>query len=297
MRTSFFCAVALAASMGIGCAAGDLDTSDQTQLSEVQKDKVIFVHGCYPGPPLAPAPYTNAGAAQFWGPIQQFFLANGYTQDDLAVWVYPGAVCGDIRDMAADLEQFVQANQVYGKKVDIVAHSMAGLTVRYFLKYEGGHDLVNDVAILAGTNHGSDILPGLADYWQSQFGYPAYQGARQMAGAYACRGVAVDDVQPDLNGCLTDTGRSEWANELPEQDDVNYLNIYLSQNDEVNVPADTSCLGQAFKGDCSNPVNVPIDNVTAGPDGFPPAHVNILFDPTVMQMTYDHLQTSSSSHW
>lgn len=291
MQTRLYVVVALVALVSSGCLVDDMDTGDQEQGSFWHRENpVVFVHGCYAGPPLAPPPYENSSIIPFWGPMLGAFQANGYDPEDLNVWLYEGAVCGDIYSMAADLADYVdQVRAATGSpRVDLVVHSMGGLIARAYIKWWGGRFKVRDVVILAGTNHGTEVVHGLAESWQDEFGYPAYQGALQMEGAYSCFGESAGNLQFFLNGCLTEDGRTVRSDETPGAF-VDYLNIYLT-NDEINVPQHTACLDQQYAGDCSGEVNVPISDVQPLPEQGLPAHVAILFDPDVISMTYDHLQ-------
>ncbi|MFF0311108.1 esterase/lipase family protein [Streptosporangium sp. NPDC004379] len=106
-------------------------------------DPVIFVHGW-------------AGAAWNWDVMRGDFQRDGWPADRLFAWGYNSAQSNVTT--ANQLADFV--NQVRGRtgaqKVDIVTHSMGGLSSRWYLKFLGGVDAVDDWVSVGGPNHGTN---------------------------------------------------------------------------------------------------------------------------------------------
>lgn len=253
-------------------------------------EPVIWVHGC-------PPPFGNSEAASHLvaDRQQEFFRYRGYPADYLYAFVFSGPNCGSTIDHAQELALLVsQARSATGaSKVSIVAHSMGALASRLYIG-DGGDKYVRDFVSIAGGNHGGAAAAQGVE-WQAQFGYPAYEGAKEMYPPYACEGQAsggAADVQYWLNGCLTATGRTVEVDETPSADQIGYLSIWNTM-DEMVIPAEAACLGQRFQNDCSNPVNF---EVTIGPAPGPcgptaqcPGHVAVLWEPAIMQLVYDFI--------
>jgi hypothetical protein len=165
---------------------------------------------------------------------------------------------------------------------------MGALTVRLYLLEGSGE--VDDFVSIGGAHHGS-VVAAAAVEWQAKAGAPAYEGAKEMTPPYACQGQAsggAADVQFSVNGCLTPTGRTVERDETPGA--VAYLSIWNSL-DEIQIPQEGACLNQRFQNDCSDTnVNVQVA-VSPGPGpcgpGGCPGHVVMIWDPGVMQRTYD----------
>ena len=82
---------------------------------------------------------------------------------------YSNTTCNDlaeygIREHALLLQKEVDKARASSRyyKVNIIAHSMGGLTARYYIKYLGGNETVNKLIMLGTPNHGaSRFLGGL----------------------------------------------------------------------------------------------------------------------------------------
>jgi len=128
---------------------------------------------------------------------------------------------------------------------------------------------------VAGANHGNDwAFIGVGD------------GAAEMYPAYACQGQSKNDVQFELNGCLTDSGRSVAADETPHAGAVAWLALRTS-SDSVISPSQSECLNQAKKDDCSDAVNTSVDGVS---------HNGMLTDGNVFKLVSAHLRARNRSH-
>jgi hypothetical protein len=274
----------------VGCAvdAGDEGIGADESAVTNGMDPVLFIHGC------PPPGVTHEQVSHFWDPMMGLFASRGYPSDYLNRFVFSGAPCGSNIDFAAEISDLVdQVRATTGApRVDVVAHSMGALATRLYIA-QGGNRYIRDFAMVAGANHGGEgAAPG--EFLQSLFGYPAYEGMKEMYPPYACEGQSSGgsaDIQFTVNGCLTPTGRTVTVDETPNGG-VDYFSIRNTLDDTV-IPVESACLNQKYQNDCSD-TNVNTA-VTVGPapgpcpGGFCPPHVTPMYDPAVMEMVYDHL--------
>ena len=106
------------------------------------RNPILFVHG-----------YASGGS--IWDTMRDRFLADGWPADHLATWSYNynqsnATTAEEVRDQVLNLLASTGAEEV-----DIITHSMGGLSSRYFLKFMGGDELVEAWVSLAGPNHGT----------------------------------------------------------------------------------------------------------------------------------------------
>ncbi|WP_166263534.1 esterase/lipase family protein [Marinobacter caseinilyticus] len=104
---------------------------------------ILFVHG-------------YASGASVWDSMRSRFEADGWPADYLASWSYNynqsnASTAEDIRNRVQDLLALTGADQV-----DIITHSMGGLSSRYYLKFLEGDAQVDAWVSLAGPNHGTN---------------------------------------------------------------------------------------------------------------------------------------------
>jgi triacylglycerol lipase len=174
-----------------------------TTTAVTTKDPVIFVHG-----------YT--GSASSFDSMKQWLISAGWPESMLFAIQYSNTTGSNVQN-ANELSQFV--NQVLKKtkatKVDIIAHSMGGLSTRYYIKNLDGATKVNDVVTLGSPHHGTN---------SAYYGFFT-AGAREM--------------MPD----------STFLQELNSVDEtpgsaVQYTSIY-SNTDEVISPYTSSILNGA----------------------------------------------------
>jgi hypothetical protein len=280
------CTLALLGSGGCLAEEDDPSLEDIEGGGRHRRNPVVFVHGC--PPPIG----TNEGDSRFALPMIDFFRESGYPDSFLRRFVSPTAQCDSSITQAFQLRDFVDdvLDETGARKVDIVAHSIGAITSRIFIRL--ATERVDHFVSVAGANHGSQTA-AVAREWQAAFGAPAFEGAKEMFPPYACLGQTEDaiDVQFVLNGCLTPTGRTSFRDETPG--DVEVLS-FRNTLDEIVVPVESSCLNQRFQNDCSDRVNkvvtVPPAIGPCGPGGEPgpcPAHVAMMFDPDLIERTFD----------
>jgi triacylglycerol lipase len=114
-------------------------------------DPVVFVHGW-------------AGASWNWSDMKEDFQRDGWPADRLFSWGYRSTQSNVTT--ANELASFVAQvrAQTGAEKVDIVTHSMGGLSSRWYLKFLGGTQFVDDWVSIGGPNHGT-----LASYFCDLF--------------------------------------------------------------------------------------------------------------------------------
>ena len=107
-------------------------------------EPIVFVHG-----------WNSSGST--WNTMASRFAANGYTAAQLDKWSYTTSQSN--ATTAAQLRD--EVNRVRAAtgaaKVDIVSHSMGGLSSRYYLKNLGGQSYVDEWVSIAGPNHGTSL--------------------------------------------------------------------------------------------------------------------------------------------
>jgi triacylglycerol lipase len=107
-----------------------------------ERDPVIFVHG-----------YTGSGSN--WNTMVSRFRAAGYAASELDAWTYNFRQSNQATaaDLSAEVDRVLA--RTGATKVDIVSHSMGGLSSRWYLKFLGGTAKVDDWVSLGGPNHGT----------------------------------------------------------------------------------------------------------------------------------------------
>lgn len=104
---------------------------------------VLFVHG-----------YTGAGSN--WDTMASRFKTDGWPSSYLDQWSYDWhqSNATTAQQLSTEVDRLLAATGA--TKVDIVSHSMGGLSSRYYLKNLGGDSKVDAWVSLGGPNHGTD---------------------------------------------------------------------------------------------------------------------------------------------
>jgi triacylglycerol lipase len=107
------------------------------------REPILFVHG-----------WASTGSV--WDTMISRFQADGYTAAELNNWSYNTSQSNatTAAQIATKVDQIRAATGA--AKVDIISHSMGGLSSRYYLKNLGGTAYVDDWVSLGGPNHGTD---------------------------------------------------------------------------------------------------------------------------------------------
>jgi triacylglycerol lipase len=111
--------------------------------AQVAADPIVFVHG------------WNSSATT-WNTMIDRFVAAGYPRSRMLAITYNSnqsnaTIANQVRDAVNTLR-----SQTGAAKVDVITHSMGGLSSRYYLKNLGGSAVVDDWVSLGGPNHGTN---------------------------------------------------------------------------------------------------------------------------------------------
>ncbi|HEY8523878.1 MAG TPA: alpha/beta fold hydrolase [Acidimicrobiales bacterium] len=112
--------------------------------AQAPPDPILFVHGWN-------------GSASAWTTMIDRFAAAGVPRDRMLAISYDSnqsnaTIANQVRDAVAGLLASTGA-----ERVDVVTHSMGGLSSRYYLKNLGGTAHVDAWASLGGPNHGTNL--------------------------------------------------------------------------------------------------------------------------------------------
>ena len=106
-------------------------------------DPILFVHG------------WNSNSST-WNTMISRFKADGWTTAELNNWSYNYSQSNatTASQIATKVNQILAATGA--TKVDLISHSMGGLSTRYYVKNLGGGAKVDDFVSLGGPNHGTN---------------------------------------------------------------------------------------------------------------------------------------------
>jgi triacylglycerol lipase len=107
------------------------------------REPILFVHG-----------WSSSGST--WNTMIGRFQADGYTAAELNNWSYNTSQSNATTANAIATRVTQIRQQTGAAKVDLITHSMGGLSSRYYLKNLGGQAYVDDWVSLGGPNHGTD---------------------------------------------------------------------------------------------------------------------------------------------
>ena len=124
----------------VACCAAALLGAAPTALAN---DPILFVHG------------WNSNSST-WNTMVGRFAADGWTSAELNNWSYNTSQSNatTAQEIATKVDQIRSATGA--AKVDLITHSMGGLSSRYYLKNLGGDAKVDEWVSLGGPNHGTD---------------------------------------------------------------------------------------------------------------------------------------------
>jgi triacylglycerol lipase len=105
-------------------------------------DPIIFVHGWH-------------GSTSSFGTMVTRFKQDGWTSNELYNWTYNSDQSNAVtaQQLKAKVDSVLLATGA--AKVDIVAHSMGGLSSRYYARNLGGDAKIDAWVSLGGPNHGT----------------------------------------------------------------------------------------------------------------------------------------------
>jgi triacylglycerol lipase len=124
----------------VALVAGLVVLPSATPAQAAERDPILFVHGF-------------SGNSSNWWVMKGWFERDGWTQ--VYNWQYNSfqsnvTTAGQIRDKVNQIKRETGAS-----KVDLVTHSMGGLSSRYYLKNLGGTAHVDDWVSIGGPNNGT----------------------------------------------------------------------------------------------------------------------------------------------
>lgn len=101
-----------------------------------------------------------------WGSSTAHYLKRiGYSESEIYridLALFQGWGTQSPRDYVDNLDRTVrEIHREHNSKVDIIAHSLGGLTARWYIEEEDGAQYVDDLVTLAAPNQGSDVFYGL----------------------------------------------------------------------------------------------------------------------------------------
>jgi triacylglycerol lipase len=105
-------------------------------------DPILFIHG-----------YTSG--AGVWETMMTRFQADGWATNRLFAFTFSSSQSNATVAQAVKLGVDRIIMTTGAAKVDIVTHSMGGLSSRYYIKNLGGTNTVDDWVSLGGPNHGT----------------------------------------------------------------------------------------------------------------------------------------------
>lgn len=204
------------------------------------EDPIVFVHGYFV-------------TAREWDVMIGRFKELGYPEDYLAAIQFSDNIGSNIPNAKDELPPFVDEilEKTGAEKVDIVAHSMGGLSTRLWIKLYGGADKVRDYVTIAGTHHGS-VMACLIGW--------IGEAAKEMCPAYASEDESYNGVQRELNGDPDSADVDETPFGVEDGGGI-YWNSVWTDADTMVVPPTSSCLNQKFRNDCSDQLNIMVHGV------------------------------------
>ncbi|MFL5901429.1 MAG: lipase family alpha/beta hydrolase [Solirubrobacterales bacterium] len=108
-------------------------------------DPILFVHG-------------YARTSSDWNTMIKRFEKDGWAKSQLSAYSYNTSTSNITtaeKVVKAEVEKLLASTKA--SKVDIIAHSMGSLNTRWYIKFLGGENKVDDWVSLGGPNHGTDF--------------------------------------------------------------------------------------------------------------------------------------------
>lgn len=150
MRRSVRLSLVLAAVLLAGCDRGLLSPEGgSANLAAPERHPILFVHG-----------WNSSGTV--WGTMISRFKADGWTDAQLANWSYNTSQSNatTAQQIQAKVDSILRATGA--TKVDVITHSMGGLSSRYYARNLGGDTRIDAWVSLGGPNHGTTSAYGCA---------------------------------------------------------------------------------------------------------------------------------------
>ena len=118
-----------------------------TPVQAAGHEPIVFVHG-----------WNSSGST--WNTMKSRFAADGWSPSELNAWTYNTSQ-SNVKT-ASQLATFIDNVRAStgAASVDLVTHSMGGLSSRYFLKNLDSTGKVDEWVSLGGPNHGTNTAYG-----------------------------------------------------------------------------------------------------------------------------------------
>lgn len=123
-----------------------INTNNTRQMTTpTAKLPVVLVHG------------RNADSG-VWGSLRAALTQQGYPEGLLFGWNYDTSQSTN-EVLSGEFSQYIQGvlRDTGAAQVDIIAHSLGSLPTRWFIKFDGGAQVVRNWISLAGPNHGTSL--------------------------------------------------------------------------------------------------------------------------------------------
>jgi triacylglycerol lipase len=114
------------------------------RAATTQRNPVLFIHGL-------------SSFAAAWNPMINHFAAQGYDRSELRAFSYDWRQSNTVTAQMIRAEVDGLLQRTGAKKVDIVAHSMGGLSTRHYLKFLGGTAKVDRFVSIGSPHHGAKL--------------------------------------------------------------------------------------------------------------------------------------------
>lgn len=133
-----------AGAFGLATITASVEGKSAAISVSVKHDPIIFVHGF-------------ASSGQIWGTMINSLVADGWVTSDITNWSYDPTIsnvtiAGIIKSKVDSISSASGA-----PKVDIISHSMGGLSSRYYSRELGGSEKLDAWVSLGGPNHGTTV--------------------------------------------------------------------------------------------------------------------------------------------
>lgn len=118
-------------------------TTTTTAPPPASRNPILFVHG-----------WNSSGSV--WTTMIGRFQADGYTNAELNNWSYDTSQSNKTTAQQISDKVNTILAATGATKVDIISHSMGGLSSRWFAKFLGADTRLDEWVSLGGPNHGTD---------------------------------------------------------------------------------------------------------------------------------------------
>ena len=227
----------------------------------LKQHPILFLHGW-------------TGDSTNWNQMKGRFINDGWSSSELYAYTFNNTADysneGNIQN-ANEIKQWVDniLNGIGAEKVDLVCHSMGGISSRYYIKFLGGLNKVDDYVCMGSPHHG-------------------VAGGTKVFNSNSTFLNSINDGDETPSGILNDTigsridpiGGSTY-NSTHVPGNINYTSIY-STGDTICAPYITSKLDGAN--------NIKVEGVD---------HINLIFFYNIYDLVkdavYDDITVSNGS--